>query len=97
MIDDSCSTVDDLCGIIKGPDFPTGGSVIGLENIQKYLRTGRGIIHNRGVIEVEPQENGREQLVITTVPYNTNRAAIVTKIAELINEKIIDEASDLCD
>jgi DNA gyrase subunit A len=97
MIDDPCTTIDDLCGLIKGPDFPTGGSVIGVENIQKYLRTGRGIIHNRGVIEVESQENGREQLVITTVPYNTNRAAIVTKIAELINEKIIDEASDLRD
>ncbi|MDR1435237.1 MAG: DNA gyrase subunit A [Puniceicoccales bacterium] len=97
MIDDPRTTVDDLCGIIRGPDFPTGGSVIGLENIQKYLRTGRGIIRNRGVIEVESQKNGREQLVIRTVPYNTNRAAIVTKIAELINEKIIDEASDLRD
>ncbi|MDR2372056.1 MAG: DNA gyrase subunit A [Puniceicoccales bacterium] len=97
MIDDPCTTIDDLCGIIKGPDFPTGGSVIGIENIQKYLRTGRGIIRNRGVIEVETLGNGREQLVITTVPYGTNRAAIVTKIAELINEKIIDEASDLRD
>ncbi|MDR0418029.1 MAG: DNA gyrase subunit A [Puniceicoccales bacterium] len=97
MIDDPCVTIDDLCGMIKGPDFPTGGSVIGIENIQKYLRTGRGIIRNRGTIEIESQENGREQLVITTVPYNTNRAAIVTKIAELINEKIIDEASDLRD
>ncbi|MDR1590618.1 MAG: DNA gyrase subunit A [Puniceicoccales bacterium] len=97
MIDDPCTTVDDLCGIIKGPDFPTGGSVIGIENIQKYLRTGRGIVRNRGVIEVETLSNGREQLIITTVPYNTNRATIVTKIAELINEKIIDEASDLRD
>lgn len=97
MIDDPLTTVDDLCGIIRGPDFPTGGSVIGLENIQKYLRTGRGIIRNRGVIEVETQSNGREQLVITTVPYNTNRAAIVTRIAELINDKVIDEASDLRD
>jgi DNA gyrase subunit A len=97
MIDDPCTTVDDLCAIIKGPDFPTGGSVIGIENIQKYLRTGRGIVRNRGVIEIETPGNGREQLVITTVPYNTNRAAIVTKIAELINEKIIDEASDLRD
>jgi DNA gyrase subunit A len=97
LIDDPCTTVDDLCDIIMGPDFPTGGAVIGFENIQKYLRTGRGIVRNRGVIGVETMENGREQLVITTVPYNTNRAAIVTKIAELINEKIIDEASDLRD
>jgi DNA gyrase subunit A len=97
MIDDPCATVDDLCAIIRGPDFPTGGSVIGIENIQKYLRTGRGIVRNRGVIEVETLGNGREQLVIAAVPYNTNRAAIVTKIAELINEKIIDEASDLRD
>ncbi|MDR2200807.1 MAG: DNA gyrase subunit A [Puniceicoccales bacterium] len=97
MIDDPCVTVDDLCDIIKGPDFPTGGTVIGLENIQKYLRTGRGIIRNRGIIEVESFENNREQLVITTIPYNVNRATIVTRIAELINEKIIDEASDLRD
>lgn len=97
MIDDPLTTVDDLCAIIKGPDFPTGGSVIGLENVQKYLRTGRGIICNRGVIETEQLDNGREQLVITAVPYNTNRAAIVTKIAELINDKVIDEASDLRD
>lgn len=97
MIDDPLTTVEDLCSIIKGPDFPTGGSVIGLENIQKYLKTGRGVIRNRGVIETETLDNGREQLVITTVPYGTNRAAIVTKIAELINEKIIDEASDLRD
>lgn len=97
MIDDPLTTVEDLCSIIKGPDFPTGGSVIGLENIQKYLKTGRGVIRNRGVIDIETLDNGREQLVITTVPYGTNRAAIVTKIAELINEKIIDEASDLRD
>ncbi|MDR3317628.1 MAG: DNA gyrase subunit A [Puniceicoccales bacterium] len=97
MIDNPCATVDDLCEIIKGPDFPTSGSVIGLENIQKYLRTGRGIIRNRGDIEIETTKNGHEQLVITTVPYNTNRATIVEKIAELINEKIIDEASDLRD
>ncbi|MDR2807029.1 MAG: DNA gyrase subunit A [Puniceicoccales bacterium] len=97
IIDDPCTTVDDLCEIIKGPDFPTGGAIIGIENIQKYLHTGRGIIRNRGVIEIETLENGREQLVITAIPYNTNRSSIVTKIAALINEKIIDEASDLRD
>lgn len=71
--------------------------MIGLENIQKYLRTGRGIIHNRGVIDVETLSNDREQLVITTVPYNANRAAIDTRIAELINDKVIDGANDLRD
>lgn len=97
MIDNPCTTVDDLCTIIKGPDFPTGGTIVGFENIQKYLKTGRGIIRNRGIIETETLSNGREHVVITSVPYNTNRAAIVTKIAELINDKVIDEASDLRD
>ena len=97
MIDNPCATVDDVCTIIKGPDFPTGGTIVGIENIYKYLKTGRGIIRNRGIIEVEEVGNGREQVVITSVPYNTNRAAIVTKIADLINEKVIDEASDLRD
>jgi DNA gyrase subunit A len=97
MIDNPNLSLDEICHIIKGPDFPTGGLVMGMENIEKYLKTGRGILKNRGIVEVEELDGGREQVVITQVPYNTNRAALVVRIAELINDKVISEVSDLRD
>jgi DNA gyrase subunit A len=96
MIDNPSITLDELCHIIKGPDFPTGGVVVGSESIEKYLKTGRGIVKNRGIVEIEELENSREQVVITQVLYGINRAMLVTRIAELINNKIL-EASDLRD
>ncbi|MDR0351521.1 MAG: DNA gyrase subunit A [Puniceicoccales bacterium] len=97
IIDDPNLSIDELCRIIKGPDFPTGGVVVGMENIEKYLKTGRSIIKNRGIVETEELEGGREQVVITQLPYNINRAALVIRIAELMNDKAIDEISDLRD
>ncbi|MDR2735255.1 MAG: DNA gyrase subunit A [Puniceicoccales bacterium] len=97
MIDDPNLSVDELCHIIKGPDFPTGGVVVGSESVEKYLKTGRGIIKNRGIVEIEELEGGREQVIITQVPYNVNRAALVIRIADLINSKAIEEVSDLRD
>ena len=91
------ATIDELAKIIKGPDFPTGGTVVGLEGISSYLKTGRGILHVRGEACIEELEGGREQIVITEIPYNVNRANLVTKIADLVREKFLTEISDLRD
>ncbi len=104
IIDAACAilknpnvTVDELLKIITGPDFPTGGSVVGLEGIRKYLRTGRGIIKVRGTVQVEELKAGKEQIIITEIPYNVNRSVLVTRIAELVQLKILTEISDLRD
>jgi len=97
LIDNPNLPIDDLMGIIQGPDFPTGGTILGREGIEKYMRTGRGIVRMRGVIHTEEIKNGKEQLVITEIPYNVNRANLVTKIADLVRDKVIEGVSDLRD
>lgn len=104
IIDATCAilknpniSVDDLLKIVTGPDFPTGGSVVGIEGIRKYLKTGRGIVRVRGTAHVEELKSGKEQIIITELPYNVNRATLVTKIAELVQAKTITEVSDLRD
>lgn len=104
IIDATCTiiknpnvTIDALLKIITGPDFPTGGSIVGLEGIRKYLRTGRGIIKVRGTVQVEEMKGGKEQIIITEIPYNVNRSVLVTRIAELVQLKTITEISDLRD
>lgn len=104
IIDATCAIIKDpnvsiehLLKIITGPDFPTGGSVVGLEGIRKYLRTGRGIVKVRGTAHVEEMKGGKEQIVITEIPYNVNRAMLVTRIAELVQLKELTEISDLRD
>jgi len=72
---------------IKGPDFPTGCMVCGLEVIKEYFTTGRGSIKVRGKVGIEEHKGGREQIVITEIPYNVNRAVLVERVAELVNEK----------
>lgn len=102
VIDGICAQIDnpaisilELMQHIKGPDFPTGGIVCGLEGFKQYFHTGRGGVKLRGRVEVETLKNGREQLVITEIPYNVNRAALEERIAELVNEKIITEISGM--
>lgn len=97
IIKDPNITIDALLKIITGPDFPTGGSIVGLDGIRKYLRTGRGIVRVRGTAHVEEIKGGKEQIVITEIPYNVNRSTLVTRIAELVQLKIITEVSDLRD
>ena len=97
LADNQDATVEDLMKVIKGPDFPTGGTVVGLEGINSYLKTGRGIIHVRGEAHTEDMGNGKEQIIITEIPYNVNRANLVTKIAELVHQKILTEISDIRD
>jgi DNA gyrase subunit A len=103
LIDATCALIDDpnvsietLRMHLPGPDFPGGGFIYGTTGIDSYMKTGRGIVRMRGLIEVE-EENGREQIVIHAIPYNVNRATLVVRIADLIQEKILDGVSDLRD
>ena len=87
QIDDPDITIKGLMKFIKGPDFPTGCMVCGLEVIKEYFTTGRGSIKVRGKVGVEQLKGGKEQIVITEIPYNVNRALLVERVAELVNEK----------
>jgi DNA gyrase subunit A len=87
QIDDPNITVKGLMKFVKGPDFPTGCMVCGLEVIKEYFTSGRGSIKVRGKVGVEQHKGGREQVVITEIPYNVNRATLVERVAELVNEK----------
>src|SRR5216110_1512052 len=91
QIDNPNITVLQLMKFIKGPDFPTGGMVCGMEGIKQYFQTGRGSVKIRGKAGIEQLKGGREQLVITEIPYNVNRAALEERIAQLVNEKIIPD------
>jgi DNA gyrase subunit A len=93
QIDDPEITVAQLMKHIKGPDFPTGGMICGVEGIKNYFATGKGSVKLRGRVGSEELKGNREQLVITEIPFNVNRAALEEKIAELVNEKVITEIS----
>ncbi len=87
QIDHPDITIAQLMKFIKGPDFPTGCTVCGLEVIKEYFTTGRGSIKVRGKVGIEQLKGGKEQIVITEIPYNVNRALLCERIAELVNEK----------
>ena len=93
QIDKPTITIPELMKFIKGPDFPTGGFICGIEGIKNYFETGKGSVKLRGRIGVEELKGNREQIIITEIPFNVNRAALEEKIAELVNEKIITEIS----
>lgn len=94
-IDDREITIDDLIKHVKGPDFPTGGTIYGFEGVKNALMTGRGRVVLRGKVNIETTKTGREKLIIYETPYQVNRDALVSKIGELINEKLIDGISDV--
>ncbi len=93
QIDNPAITIPELMKFIKGPDFPTGGALCGVEGIKNYFETGRGSIKLRGTVGVEELKGNREQLVITEIPFNVNRAALESSIADLVNQKVIPEIS----
>ncbi len=97
LIDQPSSTVDDIMRYLPGPDFPTGGSIAGRSGIESYMRSGRGIVRMRGSMHTEDLPSGKQQIIITEIPYNVNRATLVTRIADLVKEKILDGVSDLRD
>ena len=97
LIDDPDITVAGLLELIKGPDFPTGCTIYGLAGIRQYFETGRGSLKVRGKATIEETKNGREQILITDIPFNVNRAELIKRIAGLIQEKVITDISDVRD
>ncbi len=89
-------TPEELLNYIKAPDFPTGGIIYGYEGVRDAFLTGRGRVVIRGKAEIE-EENGREQIIVTEIPYQVNKAEMIKKIAELVNDKKIEGISDLRD
>lgn len=101
LIDDEINEketdIQDLIDIIKGPDFPTGGIILGTQGINEAYRTGRGKIRVRAVTDIEPMANGKNRIVVTELPYLVNKARLIEKIAELHKDKKIDGITDLRD
>src|ERR1044071_3637925 len=97
QIDNPNITVAQLMKFVKGPDFPTGCMVCGVDPIKEYFNTGRGSLKVRGKAGIEQLKGGREQIIITEIPYNVNRAVLVERIAELVNEKIIGDITAIRD
>ena len=95
QIDQPSITIPELMEYIKGPDFPSGCQVCGLDPIRQYFHTGRGSLRIRGRMEVETTSTGKEQIIITEIPFNVNRAVLEERIAQLVNEKILTEISGL--
>ncbi|HPR83699.1 MAG TPA: DNA gyrase subunit A, partial [Pontiellaceae bacterium] len=97
LIENPDASVEDLCKFIKGPDFPTAGIVHGLGGIKSMYLTGRGRIRMRGKADIEEFGNGRERIIITEIPYAVNKAAMITRMAELVREKNLEGISDIRD
>src|SRR6266480_6746266 len=97
QIDNPNITLKELMAHVKGPDFPTGCMICGLGGIKDYFTTGRGSIKVRGKVGLEQLKGGREQIVVTQIPYNVNRAVLVERIAALVNEKIITDITAVRD
>src|SRR5438045_9665900 len=97
QIDNPEITLDELMKHVKGPDFPTGCMICGVTGIKQYLETGRGSMKVRGKAGIEELKGGRQQIVITEIPYNVNRATLVERIASLVNEKVLTDISAVRD
>lgn len=97
LIDNPEITIEELIDIIPGPDFPTGGIIMGVSGIREAYKTGRGRIRVRAKAEIEKYNEDRERIVVTEIPYQVNKATLVEKIAELVHDKRLDGISDLRD
>ncbi|AZQ64377.1 DNA gyrase subunit A [Flammeovirga pectinis] len=96
-VDNPDITMDELTEIVKGPDFPTGAIIYGYDGVKKALETGRGRVVMRAVTEFEPLPNGREQIVVSEIPYMVNKANMIEKTADLVNDKKIEGISAIRD
>ena len=104
IVDACCALIDEpelelekIAKTIKGPDFPTGGLICGKQGIKDYLLTGRGSIKMRGRVGVEEVKGGKERIVVTEIPYIVNKATLIERIAQLVNDKKLDDISDIRD
>jgi len=91
------TTIEDILQIVKGPDFPTGATILGTRGIEEAYRTGRGKIRVRAVTDIEPMANGKNRIIVTELPYMVNKARLIEKIAELVRDKKIDGITALED
>lgn len=96
-IDNHEITIPELMNFIKGPDFPTGGIIYGYEGVREACMTGRGRIILRGEAKIEQEDNGRERIIVTSIPYQVNKAEMIKKTADLVNDKKIEGISDIRD
>lgn len=97
LIDNPDTTIDELMTVIKGPDFPTGAFIMGIEGIKSAYRTGRGKIQVRAVAEIEEYDKGRMRIVVTELPYQVNKTNLIEKIVEYVRDKKLDGISNLRD
>ena len=97
QIDDPDISLDGLMEFVKGPDFPTGCAILGTAGVRQYLEHGRGSMKVRGKAGVEELKGNREQIVITEIPYNVNRATLVERIAQLVNDKVLSDITAIRD
>ncbi|MGP1471163.1 MAG: DNA gyrase subunit A [Schwartzia sp. (in: firmicutes)] len=97
LIDNPDTTVDELMTVVKGPDFPTGGQILGLEGVRSAYRTGRGVVSMRAEAHIETMSSGKVQIIVTELPYQVNKARLVEKIAELVRDKTIEGITALRD
>ncbi|MFC2768609.1 MAG: DNA gyrase subunit A [Mitsuokella sp.] len=97
LIDNPAATVEDLMGIIKGPDFPTAGLILGSEGIRQAYTTGRGVIKMRANAHIETLSNGKPRIIVTELPYQVNKARLVEKIADLVRDRQIEGITALND
>ncbi len=97
LLDNPDADVEDLMTVIKGPDFPTGGAILGQRGIRDAYRTGRGRIVVRAHTDIEPMKNNRQRIVVHDLPYMVNKARLIERIADLVKEKKIDGISDVRD
>ncbi len=96
-VEDKVTEIEELLAIVKGPDFPTGGSILGTAGINEAYRTGKGKIKVRAVSSIEPMKNGKNRIVVTELPFMVNKARLIEKIADLVKEKKVDGITDLRD
>ncbi|WMJ85424.1 DNA gyrase subunit A [Anaerocolumna sp. MB42-C2] len=97
ILEDRDTSIEELLEIVKGPDFPTGASILGVRGINEAYRTGRGKIKVRAVTNIETMANGKNRIVVTELPYMVNKARLIEKIAELVKDKKIDGITELRD
>ena len=97
VIENRVTTIDELLEIVKGPDFPTGATILGKAGIDQAYRTGRGKIKVRAVTDIEPMANGKQRIIVTELPYMVNKARLIEKIAMLVRDKKIDGITELRD
>lgn len=95
--EDRSTDISEILGIVKGPDFPTGGIILGRAGIEEAYRTGRGKIKVRAVADIEPMDNGKHRIIVSEIPYGVNKARMIEKIADMVKDKRLDGITALRD